>query len=448
MKDDSKTREKFFADFIINRSLKIKFAFFSAALIISVISVFTIIISLHEADALKTELKRQLTANVNYGVATLERFYEDMETKIELWSGQPIVQVFFNNPALAAISYSGLSSFFTSIKSKELWIVDILLIDNGNIIYKDNGLQLKNSDLYYKTILQACDSSSSFVIDMKQIESGFASPLLVISRKFSKDGVVQKGKLIVLTINLAMVDEKLFGKSTIGKRGFITLAAMSSNQKAVFTRHNIEAAELKNCKFFMSSFKNQTGFQKFFTENIQSSEIINSDLLEINNNSEFQIECSSMLVNYNTASQIPVSVISVASPQDIRESVLKVVLISIVFGIIASIFSIAGVLVLAEHITKPLVKLTEKVSQSVFHDPEKQTPDTKDSDIQRDEINMLEKYFDIMFARIQEYTESLEEKVFQRTEELEAAKTDLLIAKDTAEQSWQSGNYQGTGKGA
>ncbi|MBF0211573.1 MAG: response regulator, partial [Desulfamplus sp.] len=47
--------------------------------------------------------------------------------------------------------------------------------------------------------------------------------------------------------------------------------------------------------------------------------------------------------------------------------------------------------------------------------------------------NVLEKYFDIMFARIQEYTQSLEEKVLQRTEELEATKASLIITKDSAE---------------
>ncbi|MBF0230775.1 MAG: response regulator [Desulfamplus sp.] len=117
-------------------------------------------------------------------------------------------------------------------------------------------------------------------------------------------------------------------------------------------------------------------------------------------------------------------------------------LAAIVLGVITSIAGVLGVLLLSKQITKPLVKLTEKVSRSVFHDSEEKEQDAKfdkrqgyklEPNIERNEINVLEKYFDIMFARIQEYTQSLEEKVLQRTEELEATKASLIIAKDSAE---------------
>ncbi|MBF0230778.1 MAG: hypothetical protein HQK63_14515, partial [Desulfamplus sp.] len=134
MKGSLNIKDRFVVNFIKNRSLGVKFAFFSASLIVSVISIFTIVISFYQAGSLKEELNLQLKSNVYYGVENIERFYEDIETKIELWSTQPIVKVFLNNPAMAALSSSGLSSFFTAIRSKELWIQDILLVDNGKVV--------------------------------------------------------------------------------------------------------------------------------------------------------------------------------------------------------------------------------------------------------------------------------------------------------------------------
>ncbi|MBF0574007.1 MAG: hypothetical protein HQK69_09650, partial [Desulfamplus sp.] len=407
----------------MNRSLRIKFAFFSAFLIISVISIFTIIISLHEAAFLKKDLDHQLTVNVDYGVESFKRFYEDMETKIELWVGQPIVDVFFNNPALAAISYSGVSSFFTSIRSKELWIADIILIDNGNIVYSDNGLNLENSDLYHKKILELCNSPAS-IIDMKQIKPDLDFPLLVISHPFLKDGIIQKGKFIVLIINLKMIDQKLFSKLIVGKHGFITLAAISPEEQLIFTRKNIRNSELQECGFVLTS-------QKKMQE--AGSVSLPDESVGIDN-AEFKIDCGSLLINYQIIPKMPTVIIGIVSPEDINDSIFKVILISIVFGIVASVVGIQAVLVLSKLITQPLFELTQKISRSLFQDTEKKEINAElDFDAQKDEIVILEKYFDLMFARIQEYTESLEKKVSQRTEELEATKESLTIAKDAAE---------------
>ncbi|MBF0303854.1 MAG: response regulator, partial [Desulfamplus sp.] len=415
MKDSLNIKDRFVVNFMKNRSLGVKFAFFSASLIVSVISIFTIVISFYQASSLKEELNHQLKSNVYYGVETIERFYEDIETKIELWSTQPIVKVFLNNPAMAALSSSGLSSFFTAIRSKELWIQDILLVDNGKVVYKDNPLELKNYELYNQTVIKSCSPTFSSVVDMNQIEPELNFPAFIISRQFSVDGIIQAGKFFVIVLNLQMINEKFFDKLMIGKRGFITLAALSLDQQILFASKKIASSKLGDCNFSISSFEEE---------------------------SKFQMQCSSMLVDYQKLSNAPIYVVGAASTKDIHDSVLTMIIISIVLGVITSIAGILGVLLLSKQITKPLVKLTEKVSQSVFHDSEEKEQDAKfdkrqgyklESNIERNEINVLEKYFDIMFARIQEYTQSLEEKVLQRTEELEATKASLIIAKDSAE---------------
>ncbi|MBF0414122.1 MAG: hypothetical protein HQK70_15635, partial [Desulfamplus sp.] len=389
-----------------NRSLGVKFAFFSASLIVSVISIFTIVISFYQASSLKDELNHQLKSNVYYGVETIERFYEDIETKIELWSMQPIVKVFLNNPAMAALSSSGLSSFFTAIRSKELWIQDILLVDSGKIVYKDNPLELKNYELYNQTVIKSCIPPFSSVVDMNQIEQELHFPAFIISRQFSEDGIIQAGKFFVIVLNLQMINEKFFDKLMIGKRGFITLAALSLDQQILFANKQIASSKLGDCNFSISSFEEE---------------------------SKFQMQCSSMLVDYQKLSNAPIYVVGAASTKDIHDSVLTMIIISIVLGVITSIAGILGVLLLSKQITKPLIGLTLKVKQSLFNDPEQKEFYVESDNIERNEINVLEKYFDIMFARIQEYTQSLEEKVLQRTEELEATKASLIIAKDSAE---------------
>ncbi len=119
------------------QSLKFRLSALTAGLVLLTASLLTGITGYYSSGALKAALDQKLVSDVHQGTDTFCRFREQIKTKLEMWNAQPIVQVFFNNPALSSISHSGLAAFFKKVRDKEPWIADILLTDQGNIRYED-----------------------------------------------------------------------------------------------------------------------------------------------------------------------------------------------------------------------------------------------------------------------------------------------------------------------
>ena len=367
-------------------------AMVTAGLLVSVVSLLTLAMSLHSSHILKAELNRQLNGNVRQGIETFRRFQEEVNIKLALWSSQPIVHVFFTSPALAAVSRAGLAAFFAKIRTGEPWITDILLADGDTIIYEDSDIFAKpgkNSADYDRLIQRMSQPGLFMAMRLQDFYPERKKNLLMINRQFSKNGVPFPGKAIVLLADIEKLNRKLFHNYIVGHRGFMTFSAIDPNGNLLFPSQKGMTRETQD---FMRSCRE---WKKL------------SDIPET---------CLSILLAYRRVPETPILVMGAASLNDIWKVRQSLICTLIMFGTVACIISIFGVIFLSKKITEPLSELTRKVR--LFSAENGEAISAWEADDDRDEIRVLEDTFDEMTDKIREYTESLEEKVSQRTREL------------------------------
>jgi len=409
--------------FLSRLPLKIKLAAFTVSLIIAVVSVLTGAIVFYSVNKLKAELNHNLVSNLRQSGETFRRFLKEIRIRQEMWNSQPIVRIFFTSPALSAISLSGLSAFFKKVRYEEPCITDILLLDHGKILYQDSGTLLSEMRNFLDSS-QVSETSELFTaINLKQPNSETSellteTPVFIISHQFSADDTPQPGKMILLVIDLKQLNEKLFSSYEVAYNGFITIAACSEKEKILIPKYHADTREMKDY--------------------IQTAG-------EWQQPSDIPAKYGSIILNYHIISESPAIIIGVASLDNIQKPVLHLIYISVLIGLLVSFAGIAVTLIFSRKITAPLSELTEKArafasvhlekaESSHEYDTQLCAPDDKSLlcksdehgkeplipvyDEQKDEIEILTKTFDIMFAEIREYTSLLEEKVIQRTEQL------------------------------
>ncbi|MDM8515307.1 ATP-binding protein [Desulfobacterales bacterium HSG16] len=412
---------QFFGHELFGRSLKFKMAVVSGCLILGVVSMLTIASAFNATIFLKKELKQEVAGNVRHGIEMFHRFQEEIETKLSLWCSQPVLNVFLNNPAMASVSRSGLMAYFSKIRAVESWITEILIIDQGEILYADSALFNPASPELEQLTGKLSQGAVFTAINLNAFKPDTDKPLLVISRPFDKSGKLKGHKTIAIVLDLEQVNDKLFKSYTIGQGGFLTLAALSSKGDLIIPRSRAK-------KIIQGS------------EGWESS----ADISQHN---------KQMVIKQEIVPDTPVIVIGVASLNDIHGTIRHMSLITVMFGVFACIAGISGVFMLSRYITGPLDLLTDKVvsfASDILEKPESGTISRMQRS--RDEIEILTEAFEILFSKIQGYTESLEEQVEKRTLELKDAnlrmekeieermqgKKELIRAKETAEAANQA----------
>ncbi len=218
-------------------------------------------------------------------------------------------------------------------------------------------------------------------------------PLMLFSHPFSVNGVPRSGKFIALVIDLQQVSENLFGSRISGTRGSVTLAVRYPDD--MFRVLWLSTTDRK------------------FTARLQPG--VSWESL-----SDISDKYPSILLHHEIIPESRVSVVGIASGQDIRKPVLHLIFVLIVTGALVCVAGILIALVLAKNITAPLTALIRKAG-SFLLSVQNKTGERPDSENSGNEIRTLENAFEIMFERIRNYTVTLEEEVSQRTRDLEHA---------------------------
>jgi len=368
------------------QSLKFRLSALTAGLVLLTASLLTGITAYHSSGALKTVLDQKLVSDVHQGSDTFCRFREQVRTKLEIWNTQPIVQVFFNNPALSSISRSGLAAFFKKARDREPWIADILLTDQGNIRYEDTETPEIRTSGHILTQMRPHVFTPIPVTDRN-------IPLILFSHPFSVNGIPQPGKFIVLVIAIQQVSENLFAGHASGARRYVTLAVRYSDDTVRVLW--LSATEWK----LPSGLQSLVSWKSF---------------------SDISDRYLSILLHHKIIPGSPVTIVGIASREDIRRPVLHLISVSVIAGVLVCIAGVLIAVVLAETITAPLTALTRKAG-SFLLSVQNETEECSGSENSGDEIRVLENVFEIMFRRIRSYTVTLEEDVSQRTQELKLA---------------------------
>lgn len=413
---------------ITMKSLRTKLVLITAGLIVLIVSVLTYTIVLNAANILRSELNRELVQNVRQGVALFSNFLEWQHVNLELWNAQPIVKVFFKSPALVTLSRSGLESYFSQTLENSPWIHNMWLLDNGRVIYDHVRLldQPSEQGTIPEHLLSLFSQTTPFILNMERFYPESKKWVLVLTYPFSEDGTILAGKCLVLMLDVDQINNYLFNSLAIGHHGFLTFVATTPEGKIVVPEQQLHTAE-----------------QQHFAQMIAQCQHI-SDIPEI---------YDSILLTLHQLQNVPITLLGVASRNDIQLPIRELMLTSIFIGGCILAAGLVGAIVFSEKLTAPLRKLTEimrgMTSGSV---PGSVSLETSGLLEKRDELGVLATAFKMMFTRIQEYTAHLEEKVTQRTQEIKLANTrmaeeieerkhledELRHAKDAAETANQA----------
>ncbi|GAK49530.1 multi-sensor hybrid histidine kinase [Candidatus Moduliflexus flocculans] len=386
----------------------------TVGLIILIVSVLTAAIVLNAANILTTAMERELSQHVTQGIAVFTTFLEWQQVNLELWNAQPIVNVFFNSPALATLSRPGLEAYFKQAKANAPWIANIWLIDHERIIYDHaNVLDAPFTrtrlpgDLMAQIML-----ITPFMMNLKQVMPDQEQWVLVLPHQFSKDGVIQEGKYLVLTLDANQMNVHLFRSREIGHQGFLTYLGETPEGTLIIPEQRRNTNE-------------QADYAQVSPQWQRLADIPD--------------RYHSIFLAHQALPNMPITVLGVASRNDIQQPIRELIRTSIWLGGIILCVGLAGALLFSEKLTNPLRTLTGIVS-SITRDNLSGQVLLEQSGLfrQQNELGVFARTFAMMLATIQEYTAHLEEKVVQRTQELARAKDVAEAAQKTAEHANQA----------
>ncbi|MCP4751424.1 MAG: hypothetical protein GY866_11055, partial [Proteobacteria bacterium] len=328
------------SNFFKVRSIKAKLILMILGIVVSIVLALTAVIAFTTANFWEKESKRQLFQNLDQSVYLLQNFLEVRESNLEIWRRNPLVETIFRDPALAEVFVSSLRAEFKIIKEKEPWLVHIFLVQGGEVVYDDSdGFVFSdgsNGDPNGIEVLKVLPAKGITVMNLRQFNPDEFLDIVLIKRPIvGKDSQVTNG-FMVAVLDLDIVNKKLFGKTRIGKRGF-----MATVGQGFF-------GELK------IGLPYRTGLEAGdFRETSQTWKSID----------DIPDTFRSILIGKRRLKNRPLTVVGIVSLNDLREPVLSLLYLSCAFSVIALIIGITSAVFYATRLTGPIRQLIQKVQQ-------------------------------------------------------------------------------------
>ncbi len=302
--------------------------------VLLIIGVLTFIIAQNATNLWEDQSKRQLAQQLDQNVEIVANFMNTRKTNVDLWASKFLDDISTSYPGLATVVY------FSNIKQKEPWIEDIFFIKPGNLIYSSSGTFDSTKDDYTGPIglIDLLKQPLSDFSPVKLITSHDAKDrdVLLLKRQLSRNGVPVEGNYIILLLNFQKVNEWLFEGRGVGKHGFFSLISFTASGKLFIPELEVEGAE-------------------------------KSDFFEISpqweNLSNIPDRYNSILLDQRKIAQYPFGIIGVASLNDVKDPVFRIIVTSVLWGTFISVISLFGVFIIATSLTSPVRKLTEQVQK-------------------------------------------------------------------------------------
>jgi len=382
---------------IFRRSIKARFIIMTIGILLSVVFVLTLVTALTSAGLLKEESERQLSQSLSQSIEMLSGFMNTREINLDIWSSNPLVNAIFDDPALAMVFVPSLREYFSKIREKEPWISNIFLIQEDELVYDDSD----GFEFYYesdgtpdgmKNLLSLPDNGIS-VTNLNQFNLKLNKNVILIKRNIVKNGSAAKKNFIVLILDIETMNNRLFGNIRIGRRGFAVMAAKNTSGQIVVSTSTGEGIEKE-------SFSKAASQWKKFSDIPDSSPFI--------------------LIRKQILPSYALAVLGIASINDIREPVIYLIYLSVIFSILASGIGIWSAVFFSGKLISPIFKLIHTIELISKGDL------TQRVDVSRqDEIGVLASAFNEMTAQLMKYQNHLEEMVEKRTAELTTANEKL-----------------------
>ncbi|MBJ7312783.1 diguanylate cyclase [Rugamonas sp. CCM 8940] len=412
---------------ILKHSIRARLIAMTGAIVVAVVCLLTCVMALLGANSLRQESDVQLAQSLRQSAALLSNFLDVRESALDQWAVHPLVDAMFGDPEVAGIFVPNLHNFFSKIRGQEPWLSQVFLIQDQQVIYSDDQRfefsRDGNGVAAGLELIARLPARGASVLDLRRLRAGPSQQVLLLKRPVLKDGRPLPGASVVLLLDFGQIQQKLFGQLQIGHSGFVSIAASDLSGRVVLPlQPGFSSAERSDF------WKASAAWRSW------------SDIPE---------RYGSIAFRRQHLDGTPFAIVGVASRDDIRASVLRLVLLAGALGLLALVFGICCAIYFAGRLTGPILTLTLKAEQLArYHAGESDdaAPAGKmpklDGLDRHDELGRLAHSFARMQAAIhdkialienqnqllttkdaqtQELNQSLERKVLERTGQLQQA---------------------------
>ena len=437
--------------FFSDRSIKTRMVAMTTGVVSLVVLLLTVITGFVAIRLLEREFERQLHESLQMGVNMVSSFINVRNANLDLWSTNPLAVFVANDPQLGGVFVPSLKNFFSQIREREPWIDNILIIKDGVMLYDDrDAMGAGRPEDEKSRLIQAMIAQPPReirVIDIPATTSGMNSrSILTFKHPILKDGQAIEACYLLLWVDMEKANSELFENTRVGGNGFLTLA--------VFPRPGDfrVAPSIRPADANPSMHSMHSDFQRISAAWGSPDDIPKRH--------------ESILLDRVHLSRYAIWLIGVASLDDVRESVRRLVALLVGVGFIAALIGIGATFYFSERIAEPIRFLTRRVmtfasgsldgidladagaatTGSPKHSEESIMIRTGDELLVLDEAfnrmgdeirSLLEKTRQDA-ADLKNYSDHLQERVEERTSALALANRELQQAKERAESATQA----------
>jgi GAF domain-containing protein/HAMP domain-containing protein len=323
------------------------------------------------------------------------------------------IQYLLANPAdslLYNVNYDLVRAYLLKQKAQTTKYEEFLFIDgNGKTLISTNPTN-NNSDFssfaFFKNGLSGVNAT---------LEYGFPhspqSTYILVVKPIMVNGVF-KGALAA-RVSLAAIREIMVTETGLGKTAETYLVAQVQGKTIPITSIRQVATEI-----------NTLATQSTLIEHRESGSAI-----------YLNYAGQSVLGSYLTNPTLQIALVAEVEQQEIVQNIFKVLLSNLVFGLFTSLLAFMIVLVTSRSISMPLVNLADKANALANGELS-----TRISVNRQDEIGALASSFNTMASELQSLVKTLEQKVEDRTQDLQKQANYLRLASEVARDSANARN--------
>ncbi|MBM2883741.1 HAMP domain-containing protein [Chromobacterium phragmitis] len=392
----------------LRHSIRARLIAMTCLIVVGVVSALTLVFAMAAASMLRQASERQLAQGLEQSAALMSNFLAVRESNLTLWAANPLSEAMFNDPALAAVFAPSLRNYFANARAHEPWIAHILLLRNNQLVYDDSGtLQYTPGAPSVASWLRGLPDGGVSVLNLKRLDGGSDRYALVLKRPLLKEGSASQGAFIALVLDLDQVQRALFERMHIGGHGFVAISAsLPDGGVAVPTRIAGNAESLADFHAVTSQLRRAADLPEQFR---------------------------SLVIRRHPLQTGPLTLIGVASRDDIREPVAQLILYSGLFGLLALAIGTLGAILYSERLTKPILDLARAalaLKQGNLTDPI--------ACASEDEIGQLAQSLESSRQALAGQVEALESRVRQRTRDLLQKSEEVARLLDNSGQGFLS----------
>lgn len=307
----------------------------------------TIVLILDSHFIISENLSREYRQTLNQSFARFSNFIEREKTSLDLWSSQPIIDVYFNNSGMNALTLPGINAYFSRVGLSAPWLEEILLIDDRGVTQAYIKTEGQSKRVYdadaVSGIIGAADVS---IFDSKAVETAPLSggPMKLLLKRFLyAETDAAQTRFIASVINLQEMQTRLFRDVKVGTSGFVTVLTLTEGGLWIpdIPRTENDEGDLKVLAFHKAVSK-------------------------IQNWGDLSTEISDFDIHFERYPGTDLAIAVVSLREDASRPVWKQAVKSVALGLLILGIGFLGTILFSRFLSRPLMALVDDVKKVRF----------------------------------------------------------------------------------